>query len=47
MVCDQGQRHFEKIEATVQISYGVSLAHRPKIYPAFPRCGQCGVYPSF
>jgi hypothetical protein len=30
MVCDLGQRHFEKIEAAVQISYGVSLAHRSK-----------------
>jgi hypothetical protein len=30
MVCDLGQRHFEKIEAAVQISYGVSFAHRSK-----------------
>jgi hypothetical protein len=27
MIRDLGQRRFEKIEATVQISYGVSLAH--------------------
>jgi hypothetical protein len=27
MIRDLGQRHFEKIEAAVQISYGVSLAH--------------------
>jgi hypothetical protein len=27
MVRDFGKRHFEKIEAAVQISYGVSLAH--------------------
>jgi hypothetical protein len=30
MDCDPGQRHFEKIDAAVQISYGVSLAHRSK-----------------
>src|SRR6516165_10561835 len=27
MVRDLGQRHFEKIEAAVQIGYGVSFAH--------------------
>ena len=30
MVRDFGQRHYEKIEAAVQISYDVSLAHRSK-----------------
>jgi len=30
MACDLGHRHFEKIEAAVQISYGVSFAHRSK-----------------
>jgi hypothetical protein len=45
MVCDLGQRHFEKIEAAVQISYGVSLAHRSKnLYSALRRCGACGAY---
>jgi hypothetical protein len=27
MIRDLAQRYFKKIEATVQISYGVSLAH--------------------
>jgi len=27
MIRDLSQRYFEKIEAAVQISYGVSLAH--------------------
>jgi hypothetical protein len=30
MVRDLGQRHFEKIEAAVQISYDISPAHRSK-----------------
>ncbi len=30
MVRDLGERHFEKIEAAVQISYRVSLTHRSK-----------------
>ena len=28
MLRDLGQCHFEKIEAAVQIRYGISLAHR-------------------
>ena len=43
MVCDLGQRHFEKIEAAVQISYGVSLAHRSKNRTRPCRAAACGV----